>query len=469
MTPTGVGEAESEWLLNLRHTRSNWLHGQDVGKRRVEQAGGTQVLIAADHHEPAAVFNPGAQPFIGRFTEHAGLEITEHDHIKLLKPVFGKKLFAERGGIDFLVALNVGRLRSQGLPSISCMLPFAAANELVMDFVDHELTRPVRVPVFVGLSPLEPHRQLLRRLDAVQEARLTGVANFPTAVHYPDDAARSLEAADRGFSAELGLLVQARARRLQTLVYVRSRAQAEEAAAIRPDILCVNFGWNAGGRLSELQPEVSIDEAILLARDIVRIVQAASPQTLCLIEGGPVVHPRQVAEICVEAGMQGYIGGSTIDRLPIEDAVVDATLAFKSAGLSRQQEEQDRSGLLARAAAAGLHGGSEPLLDALQRLRSLADGSAPLVVSGPAGSQRHAAVAFACYCAGHSAGATTLLASDHADLQLGIRLFGLGENQPGLVSECDGRPLTIEPLLSEKPLPISFGVMRRSPIPGAAL
>jgi DNA-binding NtrC family response regulator len=159
------------------------------------------------------------------------------------------------------------------------------------------------------------------------------------------------------------------------------------------------------------------------------------------------VHPRQVAEICVEAGMQGYIGGSTIDRLPIEDSVVDATLAFKSAGVALQRERSERGTLLGQAAAVGLHGGSDALVERLRHLQGLADGRSPIVVSGPPGTQRHEALAFARREAGFAAARpTTLLVSDHTEPQLGMRLFGHGDGRQGLLLACNGRPLLIEPL-----------------------
>jgi len=353
----------------------------------------------------------------------------------------------ERGQADFVLALNVGRLRSMGLPSISAMLPFAPANELVMNFVEYELVRPTSIPVLVGLGVWEPPEVLQRRLQQVAAGGLAGVANFPTSVHYPAEVVGALEVAGIGFSAELEMLARAKALGLRTLVYVKTREQARRAATIEPHIVCVNFGWNAGGRLADLQPEVSIDEAILRARDLAAEVRRRSPHTLCVIEGGPVVHPRQVAEICVEAGMHGYIGGSTLDRLPIENAVVDATLAFKSAGAARQQERAELGDLLTRAAAAGIRGHSTALLGSLERLRGLADGQAALLVSGAPGTQRHAAVELARrYVPGSRREAATLVVTEHPEPQLGMRLFGHGDGRESLLVQCHGRPLIIDPL-----------------------
>ncbi|MBA1149013.1 phosphoenolpyruvate hydrolase family protein [Ectothiorhodospiraceae bacterium WFHF3C12] len=353
----------------------------------------------------------------------------------------------ERGQADFVLALNVGRLRSMGLPSISAMLPFAPANDLVMSFVEYELVRPTSIPVYVGLGVWEPQEVLQRRLRQVAAGGLAGVVNFPTSVHYPPEVARALEVSGVGFSAELDMLSRAQALGCRTLVYVKTRDQARRAAALKPYMVCVNFGWNAGGRLTDLQPEVSIDEAILRARDLAREVRRQSPRTLCVIEGGPVVHPGQVAQICVEAGMQGYIGGSTLDRLPIENAVVDATLAFKSAGSARQQERAELGVLLGRAAEVGIRGRSSALTDSLFRLQALAENQAPLLVSGAPGTQRHAAVEFARRCVSGTAGElATLVVNDHPEPQLGMRLFGHGDGRQSLLVQRDGQPLVIDSL-----------------------
>src|SRR3546814_11368057 len=39
-------------------------------------------------------------------------------------------LAAERGGADFLLAINAGRLRNMGAPSIACMLPIFDAGPM---------------------------------------------------------------------------------------------------------------------------------------------------------------------------------------------------------------------------------------------------------------------------------------------------------------------------------------------------
>ena len=272
------------------------------------------------------------------------------------------------------------------------------------------------------------------------------MVNFPTVAHYTGEVRDTLEAAGQGFSAELSMLAQAAARGLATLVYVKTEEEADLAARINPDMVCINFGWNAGGRLTELLPDVSINEAILRARTIARRLARSAPLAKVLIEGGPVVHPRQVAEICAEAGTHGYVGGSTFDRLPIEDAVYDRALAFKSAARAQRDEARLSPDLVRAAGAHGLVGGSEALENVLLRVQSLAAGQGHIVISGAPGTQRHAAVRVFLALAGLQADVSVLNMDDQSAFETGIRLFGRETTRPGLLENADGAALQIEPL-----------------------
>ena len=65
-------------------------------------------------------------------------------------------LAAERGGADFLLAINAGRLRSMGAPSIACMLPIFDAGPLTLDFAREELLPQCRIPVLLGVNVWGP-------------------------------------------------------------------------------------------------------------------------------------------------------------------------------------------------------------------------------------------------------------------------------------------------------------------------
>src|SRR5690606_21713990 len=55
-------------------------------------------------------------------------------------------LAAERGGADLLLAINAGRLRSMGAPSIACMLPILDAGKLTAEFARREVLTQCTAP-----------------------------------------------------------------------------------------------------------------------------------------------------------------------------------------------------------------------------------------------------------------------------------------------------------------------------------
>lgn len=358
---------------------------------------------------------------------------------------------AERGGADFVLALNAGQIRGRGLPSVASMLPLGDTNADMIEIARRDIAAQIHVPVYAGLTVFEPPARLSQDLRRLAASDVAGVVNFPTVVHYSGEVRRSLEAAGCGFEAEMAMLAQAAALGLSTLAYVTTDAEARAAARIAPDMICVNFGWNAGGRLTELVPDVSINEAILRARTIARSLAQEAPETAVLIEGGPVVHPRQVAEICAEAGTRGYVGGSTLDRLPIEDAVYDRALAFKSAARARRPERPRDARLRRLEEAAGLVGPSQALEEALARLARSAASGGHLVISGPPGTQRHAAARVWLARAGLEGRLSILDVEEQPAFETGIRLFGRGTERAGLLEETDGAALQIEPLRALEP------------------
>lgn len=86
---------------------------------------------------------------------------------------------AAQGGADFILALNAGRYRMMGAPSVAAMLPLADANEFTFSFAESEILDRIDVPVVLGVSALGPvfnAGSIARRAAA---AGFAGIANFP--------------------------------------------------------------------------------------------------------------------------------------------------------------------------------------------------------------------------------------------------------------------------------------------------
>ena len=337
---------------------------------------------------------------------------------------------AADGGADFLLVLNAGRLRVMGAPSIAAMLPIRASNSFTDHFAREEILDRVAIPVFFGAAACDPLLDLKNFLSGIRAAGYQGVANFPTAIHYDGAFRLTLEEAGLGFGRELEMLRLAREMGLATFGYAKTRSEVDGLLGAGVERLCLNFGWNAGGSQG-VPGGVPLVDAAERARRVFAHVRRRAPGTICFVEGGPIVDPAQMLQVCDASRADGYVGGSTLDRLPLEMSVMQTTSAFKTAGLLRaaqddSQRERDRlSGLIGRSPAA------QALAERIARLVAT---DLPILIEGEPGSGRTTA-ARAIHVASRRTGGLALL---DAREEIGDRLFGEGVRGLGLLARAQG-------------------------------
>src|SRR5438445_5360897 len=87
---------------------------------------------------------------------------------------------AEAGGIDLLIIYNSGRFRMAGRGSLSGMMPYGDANQIVLDMAREVLPIVRDTPVLAGVCGTDPFRVMKRFLRDVQAAGFSGVQNCPT-------------------------------------------------------------------------------------------------------------------------------------------------------------------------------------------------------------------------------------------------------------------------------------------------
>lgn len=334
---------------------------------------------------------------------------------------------AEDGGADFLIALNAGRFRLMGASSVACMLPIRDANEFVFSFAATELLSQCSLPTFFGASVMDPTLSVRDLCFRIENDGFAGIANFPSVVHYPATVRNALESSGIGFSRELELFDQAQRNGLATLAYVRTRQQAQAAAMHGVDLICYNFGWNAGGSKGPVS-DISVEEAAALSREIGRVIRRENPNIFFFLEGGPIQDPDQLAAVCRVSNLHGYIGGSTIDRLPLAQSVVSQTQRFKSAAAMARRLSKQEKHLVQLGEQYGFTGSSQAMLRTYAALDRSRHTISSMLVSGEPDTGKLTAVkALHAMAKGDPAKLAIVdaHATSHAS-QLLIQLFGRG-------------------------------------------
>lgn len=250
--------------------------------------------------------------------------------------------YAVKGGADFILALNSGRFRQMGLSSFGGLLPFSNSNALVMEFGSREILPIVRdVPVIFGLCATDPTIQLETYIDSIQKHGFSGINNYPSVGLMDGQFGEALQEQGISFDQEIEAIAIASGKGMFTIAFVFDEVQAKRMASAGADVICAHLGFTKGGIMGA-KKVLSLKAAAQLAGDIFHASDRVNPDAVKMIYGGPVVTPSDVSYMYSNTGAHGYLGGSSFERIPSEEAITQTALLFKEAGMTEQDKLVNR-------------------------------------------------------------------------------------------------------------------------------
>lgn len=236
---------------------------------------------------------------------------------------------AERGGIDLLMAYNTGPFRMAGHGSLAGYLAYGDANAMTLR-LGHEIMNSVtETPVIGGIGAADPFRDTGRLLDEMLAMGFSGITNVPTAGLYDGTFRRHIDATGLGYPREVELIRMCRDRDVFTVAYAFSPAEAAAMAEAGADIVGAHVGLTSGGWIGA-GATLGLDEACAATQAMVEAAKGGRPDVLVVAHGGPFEDPASVRRVFETTDVVGYLGASSIERLPVERAVAGVVEAFKS-------------------------------------------------------------------------------------------------------------------------------------------
>lgn len=241
---------------------------------------------------------------------------------------------AARGGADFVTTHSLAYFRMQGLSSMAGYLPICDANALTLELGERALINVVSdCPVIAGLLCVDPTRDMKRFLVRVADAGFDGVMNCPTVTLIDGKYRSDLEETGMGFANEVEVLAEAARLGLYTKAFCTSPEEALAMAAVGVDNIIVHFGNSSGGTIGS-QTVMSDDSAVARATSVLDALEADFSDLIVTSHGGSIETPDDFARFWqAEPRLDGYVGGSSAERFPIESSVVAATRGFKDVKL----------------------------------------------------------------------------------------------------------------------------------------
>jgi predicted TIM-barrel enzyme len=235
---------------------------------------------------------------------------------------------AEVAGMDFIVIYNSGRFRMAGRSSMAGLMPYADANAIVTEMAMETLPVVSRLPVVAGVCGTDPFRVMPHFLRQLQDLGCSGVQNYPTVCLFEGMIRANLEETGLGFYKEVEMIAQARELDLLTVTYVAGEAEARAMAAAGADIVVAHMGLTTAGMIGA-QTAMSLDDAIEAVDRLGKAAREEHPDVIVICHGGPISGPAEVSRVLAESQYaQGFLGASSMERIPSEVAMVEEMTRF---------------------------------------------------------------------------------------------------------------------------------------------
>jgi predicted TIM-barrel enzyme len=234
----------------------------------------------------------------------------------------------EAGGIDLIVLYNSGRYRMAGRGSLAGLLAYGNANDVVVEMAREILPVVSKTPVLAGVNGTDPFYDVDNFLAELARLGFSGVQNFPTVGLIDGTFRANLEETGMGYAVEVDMIARAHAADLLTTPYVFSTEDAVAMTEAGADIIVCHFGLTTGGAIGA-ETARTLDECVELADDWAKAARGVRDDVLVLCHGGPVAEPADAAYVLSRvAGVDGFYGASSMERLPVERALTAQVRAF---------------------------------------------------------------------------------------------------------------------------------------------
>lgn len=217
-----------------------------------------------------------------------------------------------------------------GRGSLAGLMPYGNANDVVVDMAKEILPIVSHTPVIAGVCASDPFRDMQRFLQELKGLGFAGVQNFPTVGLVDGQFRANLEETGMGYEeCEVRMVELASGMGLLTTPYVFNPEEARMMAKAGADVVVAHMGLTSSGGIGAKSGK-SLEQCV---RDVQAIGDSAREvrgDVIVLCHGGPIAKPEDARFVLSRCrGVHGFFGASSMERLPVEEAITGVTKEFK--------------------------------------------------------------------------------------------------------------------------------------------
>jgi len=232
---------------------------------------------------------------------------------------------------EFIVVYCTSQARVRGFPTSIIGDPNAITLELLPDV----LRVAKGVPVVAGIQATDPTREMNSLIQQYKRLGCAGVINYPSSGLYGPSYIGGPYSYTDGLKLESEVMQTAQKNDLVTMSYIY---RPEEATVLAPyiDVAIAHAGWTTGG-MDGAPEEQSFEEAAAVVNEQLGAVRELDSGCYLLAHGGPFSSPTDVGQMYALTVAEGFVGASSIERIPVERAVEETVRAFKELPLGSKK------------------------------------------------------------------------------------------------------------------------------------
>lgn len=239
---------------------------------------------------------------------------------------------AESAGLDILMAYNTGLYRMDGHISLTGYRPYCDCNADTLR-LGHALDKVIQnIPVIAGIGPSDPYRSFDYMLDACHSLNYSGITNVPSIEDVADRAyfKNIIQYYGYGNDADIALIKASQKHDFFTIFYAFDEEALKRQLDAGVDCVSVHCGGTGGGLFKAPDAGNDFQTACKKTQRYYDIIQQEKPDTIYLTHGGPFENPEAVQRCFETVNVHGFIGASSIERIPVEIEVYNTIKEYQA-------------------------------------------------------------------------------------------------------------------------------------------
>jgi predicted TIM-barrel enzyme len=246
--------------------------------------------------------------------------------------------FSEQGGVDLIGVYNSGLFRMDGKGSLAGLMPYGDANQIVIDLAHRIFPVIKETPMIAGICGTDPNREMRPYLQHLQHLGFSAIMNFPTVGLIDGRFRQELEDTGMGYSVEINTLKIGKELGLFTLGYAFNVEEARLVGQAQLDVLICHMGLTAGGSIGSKYAEdrLTLEKSADLVNQMTKAAREGYKEIMIFAHGGPIAYPEDTRYIYENTECVGFLGASSIERIPIEVPLKNACQEFKNISIKKK-------------------------------------------------------------------------------------------------------------------------------------